>query len=99
MSNRNHLTYYFSGKTVVKTFSMAAGIPDDMDWMSLHPDNRVVGQHFNKSWWMLNPAILGISKLDLLSQMEHMDYIANDHELIKIIEMHEIMNALPEPEN
>lgn len=99
MTERNRLTYYFTGKAIIKTFATSTSIPDDMDWMALNPENSVVGSHFNKSWWKLNPEIVKVSKLDIVEQMKHMNFISDDHELVQLIQMHVLIGAVPKPED
>lgn len=102
MSNVNFDTFYLTGDVIVQSFEMATSINDDFEWIKADKNNQVVGRHFNGTRWTLDrKSLLKLDDPDTVisfdSIMEHLINLTPEDHLTKVVEMYELMNALPVP--
>lgn len=105
MSSSTDATYYMLGNNIVAVHENATTIKEDYVFLISSPDANVVGMHFNKNRWMLQRDEY-IREYDEYIAQPHsednhkpfgfgsMVSVTEDHPLVKVILMHELIGAV-----
>lgn len=97
MSKKNDNTFYLTGDAVVKSFQMATSISDDINWLEAGETNQVIGMYFNGQRWIMDRKAIFCKNSELDVAMDYLLTLNTDDRMYKLIEMYELVDALPEP--